>query len=1185
MSFLLYSSNVLATHIVGGVMYYRYLGSNRYEVTMKIYRDCGDLINTGFDGGLNRDGSPAPALIVSLFRESDNSLQQEITGVTPVITRVEPVIINPCLVATDICVEEGVYTFTITVPNNTDAFYISYLRCCRNNSIDNLVTPGDIGSTVTVRLPPINTQLNNNAIYRNFPPIYICQNSPLIFDHSATDIDGDSLYYELCNPLNGLDNIIPVASSVDPRSVGPYTPITFLAPYTASNPLGTPVIPATPIDIDPITGLITGSAPNLGQYVVGVCVHEFRGGVEICNTLRDFQFNVVTCPIPVSSIPSSRIDPSTGIGDFVINCDNYTITFINRSVRATRYHWDFGVAGTLLDTSNLTNPTFIYPDSGTFLVTLVSYNDLGCLDSTSAYVKIYPLNFDFTFSNECKDTAVIFTSNVGSLSGIVSSYTWNFGDASSSTLANPTRLYAVAGTFNVSLRIRSSKGCDKTLNKTVIIHPLPIASFSIDSACVGVATGFVNTSTGAIVRYDWNFGDATPNSSSRTPIHSYAIAGIYAVTLIVWTDSGCTNSITQNVVVHPLPIIVTNNDTSICPRDTVRLNASGGITYRWSPSTGLSASSISNPVAAPSISTNYTLQVTDINRCQSFDTVKIIVFTLPLVDAGPDTSVCLAAGSFRDSAQLNATGGVTYLWTPSFSLSNNTISNPWASPDTNTFYFVTITDSNNCKQRDSARVVVLDPQIDIITTKDTGLCIYDSIQINVADQGLITTYNWSPTIGLSDANIRLPYFFPLDTTLYIITVSNYCYTKNDSVLVIVYPLPTISAGSLDSICYGDSIQLIATGGIIYRWDPNSTLSNDTIPDPVATPTVNNRYFVNVTDTLGCSNRDSVTILVFLPPNARILNLPLKICQGDTISMQATGGIKYVWHDGKLLVTDSNIYNPSALIFDTIMYYVEVGNVHGCISNDTIVVKPQLPVHAIAWNDTAFCRGLVTRLNASGGYYYHWTPSTYLTNPDIPNPNTKPDSTITYTVVVSNDCFSDDTSITITIFQLPTANGGPDNSIYRNQTTTLTGSGGETYTWYPTYGLNNPDDAVTIAGPFNTTKYILTVTDLDGCVNYDTVIVYVLNDVILLIPTAFSPNGDGINDIFRISKHINIERLINFTIYNRWGNLVFETSDIEAGWDGTLKGRGQMLGVYVWYVKALDYDGNIIVRKGNVTLLR
>lgn len=1182
---LLYSTNMFATHIVGGVMYYRYIGSNRYEITMKIYRDCGDLINTGFDGGLNRDGTDAPALIVSLFKESDNSLQQEITGITPVITRVEPVITNPCLDPTNICVEEGVYTFTVTVPNTTDAFYVSYLRCCRNNSIDNLVTPGDIGSTVTVRLPPIATQLNNNAVYINFPPIYICQNSPLVFDHSATDIDGDSLYYELCNPLNGLDNIVPVASSGDSRSVGPYAPVTFLAPYSSSNPLGTPILPATPIDIDHNTGLITGSAPNLGQFVVGVCVHEFRDGVELCNTLRDFQFNVVTCPIPVSNIPSSRIDPSTGIGDFIVNCDNFDVSFINRSVRATRYHWDFGVAGTALDTSNITSPSFTYPDSGTYLVTLVSYNDLNCLDTASAFVKIYPLTFDFTFTNECKDTAVRFTSNVGSISGGIASYSWNFGDASTSPAANPSHLYALPGTYSVSLRIRSSKGCDKTVTKSVIINPLPVASFTVDSACVGVPTGFVNTSTGSIVRYSWNFGDGSPNSTARTPIHSYALAGTYPVTLIVWTDSGCRSSITQNVIVHPLPIIITNNDTSICPRDTVRLNASGGSIYKWTPSLGLSSTVIPNPIATPSISTDYTLQVIDLNRCQSFDTIKIIVFILPLVDAGPDTSVCLAAGSFRDSAQLNASGGVSYLWTPSFSLSNNSIANPWASPDTNTYYYVTITDTNNCKQRDSARVVVLDPQIDIITTKDTGLCIYDSILINVADQGLITTYNWSPTLGLSNANTRLPYFFPLDTTLYILTISNYCYTKDDSVLVKVYPLPTISAGNLDSICYGDSIQLVATGGIIYRWDPNSTLSNDTIADPIATPLVNNRYFVNVTDTLGCSNRDSVDILVFLPPNARILTLPLKICQGDTITMQATGGIKYVWHNGQTLITDSIQNSSAAIIMDTIMYYVDVENVHGCHSNDTVIIKPQLPVQAIAWNDTAGCRGLVTRLNASGGYYYHWSPPTYLTDPDIPNPNTKPDSTITYTVNVSNDCFDDDTSITITIYQLPVANAGPDNTIYRNQTTTLTGTGGETYTWYPVSGLNNPDDAVTVAAPLTTTKYILTVTDLDGCVNYDTVIVYVLKDVVLLIPTAFSPNNDGVNDIFRIAKYLNIERLINFSVFNRWGNLVFETNDIDAGWDGTYKGREQLLGVYVWFVKALDYDGNTIVRKGNVTLLR
>ena len=1177
--------DMMATHIVGGVMYYRYLGGTSYRITMKLYRDCDPDINTGFDGGVNRDGTAAPALLVSLFKESDNSLINTYGSITPVITRVSPAIVNPCLVATDICVEEGVYTFDINVPNTTDAYYISYLRCCRNNSINNIVTPGATGSTVTVRLPPINTTPNNNAVFTNFPPIFICQNSPLIFDHSATDADGDSLFYELCNPWNGLDDVTPVGSVGDPRCVGPYTPITFLAPYTSSNPLGTPALPDVPISIDPNTGLIFGTPPDLGQFVVGICVSEFRGGVEICKTMRDFQFNVVTCPIPTASIPSTRIDPSTGIGDFSTNCDNYNVTFINRSVRAIRYHWDFGVAGSGIDTSNLTNPTFVYPDSGTYTVTLVSYNDRGCYDSTKAYVRIYPLLFDFNFTNECKDTAVVFTSNIGRLSGAVSSYAWNFGDGFTSSSANPSHLYGAAGSYTVSLRIRSSKGCDKTISKNVIIHPVPTASFRTDSACIGTPTGFVNTSVGSLTRFNWSFGDGTPNLFTRTPLHIYSTPGTYPVTLIVWTDSGCSNSITQNVIVNPLPIITTNNDTSICPRDSVKLNATGGITYRWSPPAGLSNVNIPNPTANPSVSTNYTLQVIDANRCQNFDTVKIYIFVLPLADAGPDTSVCLAAGSFRDSAQLNASGGVSYAWTPGFSLSNTTIANPWASPDTNTYYYVVITDSNNCKQRDSARVVVLDPQIDIITTKDTGLCIYDSILINVADQGLISRYHWTPSTGLSDPDVRLPYFYPLDTTLYIINVSNYCYTKDDSVLVRVYPLPKISAGNLDSICYGDSVQLVATGGIFYQWRPDITLSADTIPNPIAFPKSNNFYFVTVTDTLGCSSHDSVEILVFLPPNARILPAPLKICAGDTVQLTATGGVKYVWHDGNALVTDSVLASVSAHIQDTIAYYVDVENVHGCHTNDTIIIVPQMPVRALAWQDTAGCRGMVTRLNASGGYYYHWSPATYLTNPDIPNPNTRPDSSICYTVTVSNDCFSDDTSVSIVIYQLPIANAGPDNSIYRNQTTTLTGAGGEIYSWFPVDGLNSPNDAVTVAAPFNTTRYILTVTDLNGCVNYDTVTIYVLKDVVLLIPTAFSPNGDGVNDIFRIAKYLNIEKLISFVVYNRWGNLVYETSNIEEGWNGMYKGREQPLGVYVWYVKALDYDGNVIERKGNVTLLR
>jgi gliding motility-associated-like protein len=1173
-----------ATHIVGGVMYYRYLGGTSYEITMKIYRDCDPGVNTGFDGGLNRDGTLAPELLISIFRESDNALIDNIVSITPTITRVNPVITNPCLIPTDICVEEGVYVFTITLPNTTDGYYISYLRCCRNNSIDNIVTPGDVGSTVTVRIPPISTQLNNNAIFTNFPPIFICQNAPLLFDHSATDLDGDSLYYELCNPLNGLDNVTPTASAGDPRCVGPYVPITFLGPYTSSNPLGTPTPPAVPITIDPNTGLLYGTPPNIGQFVVGVCVTEFRGGVPICRTMRDFQFNVVNCPNPTASIPSFNIDPRTGYGDFEINCDDYSISFINRSAGATRYKWDFGVLGTFTDTSILTSPSYTYPDTGTYAVTLVAYNADGCLDTTIAFVRIYPVTVDFTLSNECKDTAVQFRDITGNSAGVIVSRNWTFGDGGTSTLANPTRLYASPGTYSVTLRVRTSKGCDKTITKNVVIHPLPVPAFNTDSVCVGYPAGIVNTSTGNIVSYNWIFGSGFPNQTTRTPLQTYTSSGTFPITLEVVSDSGCKQSITQNITVNPLPVIVTNNDTSICPGDSVRLFASGGTTYLWTPSLGLSNANISNPVAKPTSSTNYTLRVSNANRCANFDTVKINLFVLPIVDAGLDTSVCLAPGSFRDSVQLNATGGVSYSWTPAFSLSNPNIPNPWSNPDTNTYYYVVITDANNCKQRDSVRVVVLDPQIDLITTKDTGLCIYDSILINVADQGLITSYTWSPISGLSNPNTRLPIFFPLDTATYILSISNYCYTKSDSVLVNVYPLPTITAGKLDSICIGDSIQLLATGGVIYSWRPDITLSDFDIPNPIAFPISNNRYYVNVTDTLGCSNNDSILILVYLLPNAQIAAIPNVVCQGTNLQLNASGGISYTWYEG-ILLTDSTISNPIASVQDTIMYYVTVLNSHGCDKNDTVYINPQMPVVAQAETDTSICFGNTVLLQSSGGYYYQWNPAIYLSNAIVQNPYAKPDTTITYTVTVSNDCFSDDTTVSVTIYPLPLANAGTDVTIYRGQNTTLTGSLGEIYSWFPLDGLNNPYDATTIASPINTTDYILRVEDYYGCVNYDTVRVNVVKNTLLLLPTAFSPNGDGVNDIFRIVKFLNLKTLVSFNIYNRWGELVFSTDDVNEGWDGTFRSRPQPTSSFVWVVKGLDFDDQEFIQKGNVTLIR
>ena len=209
---------------------------------------------------------------------------------------------------------------------------------------------------------------------------------PLNFDHSATDPDGDSLYYELCDPFTGLDPSCPIlgaaavgAGCAAIASPPPYTFVPWLPPYNGTNPMS--ALPA--LAINSATGLMTGTPNMLGQWVVGVCVSEYRGGVLIDVNKRDFQFNVVNCPgIPTSSIPSQTVF-----------CFGYNVNFTQTSIGATTYHWDFGDPTSIIDTSNTITPSWTYADSGTYVVTLI-INPFACnaffITSSSDFIN--PLN-------------------------------------------------------------------------------------------------------------------------------------------------------------------------------------------------------------------------------------------------------------------------------------------------------------------------------------------------------------------------------------------------------------------------------------------------------------------------------------------------------------------------------------------------------------------------------------------------------------------------------------------------------------------------------------------------------------------------------------------------------------------------------------------------------------------------
>jgi PKD repeat protein len=923
-------SGIHATHIVGGFVSYSHVPgtTSTYNIRLTVYRDCNSP--TPFDGFPLSDGTIITPRI--FIYDNNGILDQTIELQVPDVNSIGPPIDNPCLTNTSgVCVEEGVYEATVVLSSASQGYTLAYVRCCRNGSITNLFLPGEQGGTYSAYVPPTNSYQNNSPVFTRFPPTFICVNAPLKFDHSATDADGDVLVYSLCAPKVGGSSTVPDPNP--PTQGPPFSEVDWEAGYSAANPLGN-----NSLAIDANTGFLTGTPNAQGQFVVGVCVSEYRNGTLIATYVRDFQFNVTQCNIPIASIPSSSINPVNGNGIYTTNCSNLHIDFQNNSYNPPptstplNYEWDFGVPGITSDVSTQPIPSYDYPDTGSYLVRLVVSKGQGtqtCVDTTYAYVYIYPIhNTDFTTANVCQANAAGFTDQSISTVGTLNQWNWNFGDGTTSTQTSPTHQYTSPGTYNVTLIGGNNLGCIDTAQRTITIYPSPVAGFSNGPTCLNQPVTITNTTTGNINLQNWNFGNGT-TSTQTTPSVTYSSTGSYTISLTVTTTDGCTDTETKNITVNPLPVINISNDTTICPYTSLQLYSQGGVSYSWSPTTGLNNPSGANPVATPPPpnAITYTVQVTDAAQCVNRDSVRITFYPIAQINAGLDTSVCLNPGNFHPDVQLNATGGVSYIWSPPGTLSNANIANPVAAPSANTTYTVLGTDANGCRITDSVRVFVLDPSLNVIANTAVDICERDTAYITVINQGA-SSYSWNPTQYLTDPLLLSPGFFPPDTALYIITISNYCYTKNDSVLIVVHPLPALGLNPLDSICITESIQLQAYDAQTYVWNADPTLSATNISNPIATPTTSTKYYVTGTSAWGCVNRDSTLILVYFPSALTTTPQVAYVCLGTPIQLNVTGAYTYVWNAEPSL-SSTTIANPIANPTDTTTYYVTATNVHGC----------------------------------------------------------------------------------------------------------------------------------------------------------------------------------------------------------------------------------------------------------------
>ncbi len=401
---------------------------------------------------------------------------------------------------------------------------------------------------------------------------------------------------------------------------------------------------------------------------------------------------------------------------------------------------------------------------------------------------------------------------------------------------------------------------------------------------------------------------------------------------------------------------------------------------------------------------------------------------------------------------------------------------------------------------------------DITLTGETVYCIGDSVNLQIVGA---ESYDWvwSPSTGLNVDTGASVWASPDTITTYTaLGTSGTCIDLTQVVTVLPQPAGTADAGEDKAICIGDTVQLSGVPGEgPSRWIPNTFINNQDSVNAFVWPPVTTEYIIRTETSFGCPGIDTMVVVVNSLPTIDA-GLDTAFCIGDSVQLQASGGIGYVWTPDEF-INDPLLANPTVFPPVPTTYIVEGVDINGCVQTDTIQVSlyslpdvdagPDVLIDLVK-DEVALLNGL-----APTAVSWLWTPPTGLTDPTIPNPTGQPEET---------------------------------------------------------------------------TTYILTVIDNNGCQNTDTLEIEVKNEYTIIIPDGFTPNSDGLNDVFHVVI-IGLIEVQDISIYNRWGELVFQTKERNGGWDGTYRGIPQEIATYVVVVRILGPKGEPIKTAGTTTIIR
>jgi gliding motility-associated-like protein len=762
---------VYANHTKGGYIYYEYVGPGsaantlRYRIVLKLYTEC--QLNTGqFDQSVNFSFFDAGSgQLVSTdavpFRDSVNIQNCTLPACYPCIVPIP-----------SICYKISTYEMVKDLPRRPAGYVVAYQRCCRIAGINNIQAPSNaIGETWTVNIPgsaaPFSAELNSSPRFLQNDTAIICEGAAFTFDFSAVDPNGDSLTYEFCDAYLGgsTGNPVPATASQPPYGTVPYS-----GSFSSSQPMGNGVA------INRFTGQVSGTGPASGIYILTACVTEYQRGTNIvrARSRKSLHILVADC-----QLTQARLNPE------YITCDGFTLSFSNNasSNNIQTWFWDFGVPGTNTDTSILATPTFTYPDTGTYTITLIVNKGLACSDIARARVKVYPGFFpNFTVAGQCKNRPIVFSDATVATYGVPNSWSWNFGDPSTtldvSTQQNPSYIYTSSGNYTVSLLVTSSKGCSDTITKEIAVLDKPTFGLTNDTLICDIDT--LQLQAVGIGTFDWSPNYNISSLTGPSPLVSPDIPFTYNVT---FTDAfGCVGSDSVRINVKSFVTLEAGNDTTICRTDAITLRPfSDGLNYEWRPAATLSNPAIKNPIARPLSDIKYYV-TSRIGKCFADDSLSVRVVPYPTIQASNDTAIC-----FGDNAQLSASGGVFYTWLPASYLTNNLIARPVSvSPPASVRYVVFVRDTIGCPKPsiDTVFVRVYPKILADAGPRDTSVVEGEPLVLNGSGG---VSYVWSPPLYLNNTNSKNPVSQPRNNIEYVVRASNEagCF-GTDTILVKVF---------------------------------------------------------------------------------------------------------------------------------------------------------------------------------------------------------------------------------------------------------------------------------------------------------------------------------------------------------------------------------------------------------------